>query len=85
MPTERENGGEKLKCKICEREAQGRDFCLLHSKAYENIIKKYAVWRKALNVAWKEYLSEIAQNSLTGEWAKEIARYLLNNEERKDV
>ncbi|UCF44837.1 MAG: hypothetical protein JSW44_03470 [Candidatus Bathyarchaeota archaeon] len=74
-----------LKCKTCPREAGKRDFCLLHLKAYENIVKKYDFWRKALKISWKEYLSEIEQNSLTGEWAKEVASYLINNEEIRIV
>ncbi|MGB9842136.1 MAG: hypothetical protein ACPLKZ_05355 [Candidatus Bathyarchaeales archaeon] len=74
-----------MKCKICEREAEEREFCSLHMMAYENIVKKYESWRKALKISWKEYLSEIAQNCLTGEWAKETAKYLLNNEEKQDV
>jgi hypothetical protein len=53
----------------------------LHLKAYENIVEKYDFWRKALKISWKEYLSEIEQNSLTGEWAKEVANYLISNEE----
>jgi hypothetical protein len=54
-------------------------------KAYENIAKKYDSWRKGLKISWKEYLSEIKKNSLTGEWAKEVAKYLINNEEVKNV
>jgi len=74
-----------MKCKVCGREVSEGDFCLLHLKAYENIIKKYDFWRKALQISWKEYLSEIQQNSLTGEWAKEVANYLINNEGRRSV
>jgi hypothetical protein len=54
-------------------------------KAYENIVKKYDFWRKALGIPWKEYLSEIQQNSLTGEWAKEVANHLINNEGKRSV
>jgi len=54
-------------------------------KAYENIVKKYDFWRKALQISWKEYLSEIQQNSLTGEWAKEVANYLINSEGTRSV
>jgi len=54
-------------------------------KAYENIVKEYDFWRKGLKISWKEYLSEIEENSLTGEWAKEVAKYLINNEEVKNV
>jgi len=74
-----------LKCKACDREAGEKDFCLLHLKAYENIMEKYDFWRNAQGISWKEYLSEIEQNSLTGEWAKEVANYLINSEETKSV
>ncbi|MCX8152814.1 MAG: hypothetical protein N3E52_00070 [Candidatus Bathyarchaeota archaeon] len=74
-----------MKCRICQKDATEGDFCSLHAEAYANIVKKYEVWRKALKICWKEYLSEIAQHSLTGKWAKETARYLLNDEEKQDV
>jgi hypothetical protein len=54
-------------------------------KAYENIVRKYDFWRKALKITWKEYLSEIEKNPSTGEWAKEVAKYLISNEEVKNV
>jgi hypothetical protein len=54
-------------------------------KAYENVSKKYGVWKKALDISWKEYLSEIAKNSLTGEWAREVADYLTKSGEKIDV
>jgi hypothetical protein len=74
-----------LNCRACDREVAERGFCLVHLKAYENIVEKYDVWRKALKVSWREYLSEIEQNSLTGEWAKEVANYLINNEGKRSV
>jgi hypothetical protein len=70
-----------LKCAICERDAEENRFCGLHMKAYGNIVKKYDLWKKALEISWKEYLSEIAKNSLTGEWAKEVVEYLIKNGE----
>jgi hypothetical protein len=36
-------------------------------------------------ISWGEYLSEIQQNSLTGEWAKEVATYLVNSEGIRSV
>jgi hypothetical protein len=69
-----------LKCKVCGVEAVEGGFCLVHSKAYENIVGTYSVWRKALKIPWREYLSEIEQNPLTGEWVKEVANYLINKE-----
>lgn len=74
-----------MNCKVCSRKAGEGDFCQLHLKAYENIVKKYDFWRKALRISWKEYISEIAKNSATGQWVKEVAKYLLNNEETRNV
>jgi len=42
----------------------------------------FGVWRKALEVSGVEYLSEIEQNSLTGDCAKEVANYLVNTREQ---
>jgi len=74
-----------LSCKICQRKAVTEEFCLLHLKAYENIVTKYDCWRKALKVSWREYLSEIEQNPLTGEWSKEVASYLITKEEIRNA
>jgi len=57
----------------------------MHLKAYENIVKKFGLWKKALRVSWKEYLSKINKNPLTGEWAKEVAEYLIRSGERQIV
>jgi len=29
-----------------------------------------------MEISWKEYLSEIAKNPLTGEWAREAEQYI---------
>jgi len=71
-----------LKCKICNREAQDKGYCYLHSKVYLNIIEKFSVWQKASDVSWREYLLQIQKNSLTGLWAKEVAKYLIEEEEQ---
>jgi len=73
-----------LNCKICNRKPAKNGFCQIHLKAYENIVEKYDVWRKSLQISWREYLREIEQNPLTGEWAKEVASYLINNEETRN-
>jgi hypothetical protein len=70
-----------MNCKICQRKAIIKEFCSVHLKAYENITEKYECWKKALTISWREYLSEIERNPLTGEWVKEVAIYLINNEE----
>jgi hypothetical protein len=40
---------------------------------------------KSFKDSWEEYLSAIKKNPLTGEWTKEVAEYLINNEEVKNV
>lgn len=74
-----------MKCVICNREASKDGYCELHMKAYESISKKYELWKKALEVSWKEYLSEIVKNPLTGEWAKEVAEHLIKSGEKQNV
>ncbi|MGD0069991.1 MAG: hypothetical protein ABSB71_00315 [Candidatus Bathyarchaeia archaeon] len=69
-----------MKCTICSKDAQEKGFCMLHLKAYQNIIDKFDVWKKASDTLWMEYLVEIQKNSLTGEWAKEVAKYLIKEE-----
>ena len=54
-------------------------------KAHESIVKKYDLWKKALEISWKEYLSEIAKNPLTGEWAREVAEHLIESGENQNV
>jgi hypothetical protein len=53
-------------------------------KAYENAIEKYKVWQKAMQISWKEYLSEIVKNPLTGEWAREVAESMIESGEKQD-
>jgi hypothetical protein len=66
-----------LKCKICNREVEDNGFCVLHLKAYNNIIEKFVFWKQASNISWAEYLIELQKNSLTGEWAKEVTKHLI--------
>jgi len=74
-----------LKCKICNKEAENDSYCELHKRAYDSIVKKYEFWKKALEISWKEYLSEIAKNPLTGEWAKEVAEHIIKSGEEQNV
>ena len=65
-------------CKACSKEANEKGaYCELHAKAYENILHKYNRWKKALGIAWKDYLNEVIKNTLTGVSAKEVALQLL--------
>jgi hypothetical protein len=71
-----------LQCVICNREAVENNYCELHIKAYESVAEKFQEWKKASGISWKEYLSEIAKNPLTGEWAKEVAEHLIKSGEK---
>ena len=69
-----------MKCKICSREAEENGFCLLHLRAYRNVLEKFELWKKASELVWSEYLVEIQKNSLTGEWAREVVEHLIKDE-----
>ena len=71
-----------MKCKICKRESAS-EFCNFHQKAYENLMKNFEEWKKALNISWVDYLNEIIKNPYTGEWAKEVAEYLIEHGGKK--
>ncbi len=70
-----------VKCKICERKAVN-EYCELHERAHENVVQRYEIWKEAMDISWKEYLNEVAENPYTGSWAKEVARHLSRKEER---
>jgi hypothetical protein len=72
-----------VKCVICSRKIYENKFCHLHFKAYTSILEKFRVWQKATSINWEDYLCQIQKNSLTGEWAKEVAKYLIEEEEKK--
>ena len=72
-----------MNCRICTRDAEENGFCLLHSKAYKNVVDKFRVWEADSQVSWMEYLVEIQKNSLTGVWAKEVAKHLIEEEHQK--
>ena len=71
-------------CKICSRKAEENGFCALHLKAHRKILEKFSVWEAASDVSWEEYLVKIQKNSLTGVWAKEVAKYLIEEENQHD-
>ena len=72
-------GEKELKCKICGKEAVS-GYCELHERAYKNLMEKYEVWKKALDISWKDYLREVAKNAYTGSWVKEVAEQLMKSE-----
>jgi len=73
-----------MSCKICGRETADGAFCTFHARAQLNIVQSYGFWKKGLKIPWKSYLREIKKNCLTGIWAKEVAEYLIRNEETEN-
>lgn len=69
-----------MKCKICDKEAVGA-YCEEHERAHANLVKEYDAWKKALEISWKEYLSEVTKNPYTGSWVKEVAEHLIKSNE----
>ena len=57
----------------------------MHLKAHGNLVNRYELWRKALKISWKEYLSQIAESSSAGDWVREVAKYLIENGETHHV
>jgi len=74
-----------MKCKNCHREAQEDGYCNLHIRAFQNLEEKFKVWHKASGNTWIDYLEQIQKNSLTGEWAKEVAKYLIEEDQKCQV
>jgi hypothetical protein len=70
-----------MKCNICSRDAQANGYCPLHYRAYQTIVEKFKDWQRASDLSWSQYLAEIQKNSLTGVWAKEVAKHLIEEEE----
>ena len=69
-----------MKSKICSSEPQENSFCTFHLQAYQNVIEKFDVWRKASGTLWGDYLVKIQKNSLTGEWAKDVVKHRFKGE-----
>jgi hypothetical protein len=69
-----------MKCMVCDREASEK-YCVLHEKAYRNVLLKFEDWKRAVGISWKEYLKAVVENPYTGIWAKEVALSLLSEME----
>jgi hypothetical protein len=68
-----------LRCVVCNKESEDV-LCLLHKRAYENLLQKFEEWKRAMNISWEEYLKEIARNPYTGRWVVEVVEALIRNQ-----
>ena len=73
-----------MNCKVCCRPEEKNGFCQLHAKAYANVTEKFEAWKAASDISWMEYLLEIQKNSLTGVWAKDVLKYLIEEANKDD-
>lgn len=64
-------------CLICNRPSR-KPLCSRHALACRKVVKQFPIWAKSLEVSWFSYLAAVVDRSETGEWAKEVSRYLLD-------
>ncbi|MBI3860152.1 MAG: hypothetical protein HY296_07995 [Thaumarchaeota archaeon] len=65
-----------MKCRLCKREAIS-EFCRFHQEAKVAVEVGYEKWVRAYGTLdMKSYLHRVIASSETGQWSKEIARYL---------
>lgn len=64
--------------RLCEFTYGGLRLCRSHGQAYTNLLKVFQVWRKKINVSFREYLSEVISLKTSGKYVKEVAQLLLN-------
>lgn len=70
------------RCSVCHRTASnGETLCEYHRKAYLRLREVYDAWRTALEIGWEQYLDLVAANENTGEWSREVIRYLLKEKQ----
>ncbi len=68
-----------MNCLICGANTNERsDYCENHLSAYINLKEAYNEWKKAMDITWQEYLKRVIENENTGEWVRELAIHLLN-------
>lgn len=70
--------GKRGTCVVCGAIAEG-ELCFRHERALRELRDKYPAWRAAFNYTVREYLEAVVKRKETGEWAKELARYILES------
>lgn len=72
-----------MKCKSTAMKLKSKVYCPFHFMVYRNVLEKFGAWKKASGLVWMKYLNKIQKNSLTGEWAKEVVKQLIKEENEK--
>lgn len=69
-----------MSCPVCGI-ATEKGMCQAHERAYQNLVKSYSIWNRALNIKWRDYLEKVEGNPDSGKWVKETCVFLLQNED----
>jgi len=65
---------------VYTKEKYEGEFCKWHKLSYEKLKETFKRWQDALEISWKQFLEEVIKNPNTGEWAREVAAYILKKE-----
>ena len=73
-------------CKVCNSTIPEGDYCDAHLIAKKNLEANFKRWQKAYGeLSWLDYLSRLVSDPdiPIGDWAKEVAEQLLQEEKKK--
>jgi len=69
-------GVGKRRCVLCSRSVKyvinGNNLCEFHGIAYQNVIRKFNVWKERAGLDFKSYVEELSKTSLCGTYVKEV-------------
>ncbi|MHA1221193.1 MAG: hypothetical protein ACTSQB_05625 [Candidatus Heimdallarchaeota archaeon] len=74
-----------VQCVVCKATIEKGEYCDSHMIAKKNLVERYDDWIKAFGkLAWNDYLTMMVndQDIPIGDWAREVADYLLKNKKR---
>lgn len=78
----RRRNSDLRKCLVCQSTIEKGDYCDAHNIAKKNLEKRFNEWQNAFGkLTWREYLERLVNDPEIpiGDWAKEVADYLLKN------
>lgn len=67
------------KCNIpsCRREPYANGLCKYHYQALELVKNMYSEWKNRENASFAEYLAKLAKLKLTGDYVRDVVKYVL--------
>jgi len=66
-----------MNCIICGFPSGNEKLCFKHAVASKSLAEGYNAWKSALGISLDEYLNDIIKNRETGEWAVDVAKYII--------